>query len=157
MRAFFQRQRGRRGFTLVEVMIVVAIIGLLAVIALPSLIRARQDTQRNAFINDLRIARDAFELFAINRGYFPEDRWPGIIPDGMDEYLTKFRWDEPTPIGGYWDWDNGQFGFRAGISVFQPDRTPAEMREIDRRIDDGNLSTGAFRQRNSGYIWILEP
>jgi hypothetical protein len=31
------------------------------------------------------------------------------------------------------------------------------MREIDQRIDDGDLSTGNFRARSQGYIYILEP
>ncbi len=46
--------RKSRGFTLVEIMIVVAIISLLSVIAIPNFVRARTVTQQNACINNLR-------------------------------------------------------------------------------------------------------
>ena len=46
--------RKQAGFTLVEIMIVVAIIGLLAAIAIPNFVRARTSSQTNACIENLR-------------------------------------------------------------------------------------------------------
>ena len=57
--------RNRKGFTLVEIMIVVAIIGLLAAIAIPSFMRARTTSQQNACINNLRQIESAKEQSAM--------------------------------------------------------------------------------------------
>lgn len=58
----------RKGFTLVEIMIVVAIIGLLAAIAIPSFLKARETAQKNACINNLRQLDSAKNQWAIETG-----------------------------------------------------------------------------------------
>jgi prepilin-type N-terminal cleavage/methylation domain-containing protein len=53
------------GFTLVEIMIVVAIIGLLAAIAIPNFVRAREQAQLNSIVNNLRIVEGAKDQYAL--------------------------------------------------------------------------------------------
>ena len=55
----------RGGFTLVEIMIVVAIIALLAAIAVPGFLRARKRSQASRIINDLRLIDSAVDQYAI--------------------------------------------------------------------------------------------
>jgi prepilin-type N-terminal cleavage/methylation domain-containing protein len=59
-------------FTLVEIMIVVAIIGLLAAIAIPNFVKARTTAQMNACINNLRQIDGAIQQWALEEKQAPD-------------------------------------------------------------------------------------
>jgi prepilin-type N-terminal cleavage/methylation domain-containing protein len=71
----------KAGFTLVEIMIVVAIIGLLAAIAIPNFVKARATSQANACINNLRQIDAAANQFALEKGKKSNDtiNYPGDL------------------------------------------------------------------------------
>jgi prepilin-type N-terminal cleavage/methylation domain-containing protein len=85
--------QGRRGFTLVEIMIVVAIIALLASIAVPGFLRARKRSQASRIINDLRLIDNAVDMYAIENNKATGNPvniadWTKYMKTGTNLYLT---------------------------------------------------------------------
>jgi prepilin-type N-terminal cleavage/methylation domain-containing protein len=76
----------KQGFTLVEIMIVVAIIGLLAAIAIPNFVKARQTAQRNACIQNLKEIDGAKEQWAIEN---KKGNGDPIVKDEVDKYIKN--------------------------------------------------------------------
>jgi prepilin-type N-terminal cleavage/methylation domain-containing protein len=87
------RRRSKTAFTLVEIMIVVAIIALLAAIAVPGFLRARKRSQASRVLNDLRLIDNACDMYAIetnkrtNDPIFVSD-WTNYLKKGTTLYLT---------------------------------------------------------------------
>ncbi len=140
-------------------MIVVALIGMLAAIAVPVMRHQQQRVQNGRFVSDLRIFAQAFETYATRNGKWPADASPGAVPAGMSGELRDGAWTvAQTSIGGQWDWDYKSLSFTACIGIHPVNLPVAQMQEIDRLIDDGNLATGSFRSSGSNYyVYILQP
>ena len=145
-----------KGFTLTELMIVVSLIGMLAALCIPAANRMRERGTNGRFVSDMRTAKFAFIQYSLEVGVYPEDTSPAQLPDGMRDYLRRFDWRHKTALGGYWDWDKGQFGYKAGVSVYHPTAPLRQLRDVDKLFDDGSLTTGDFLARPDGYISVIE-
>ena len=148
----------RSGFSLVEVMIIVALLADLIIIAMPAYQRSRRQAQDSRFAADLRTAAAAFEMYAAENNKYPPEAGVAQLPIGMDQYLRGVNWTIRNSIGGNWDWDYDQGYARAAVCSDQAnDADPLQMVDIDTKVDNGILSTGVFRERSARrYAYIIE-
>ncbi|MCH8475741.1 MAG: prepilin-type N-terminal cleavage/methylation domain-containing protein [Opitutales bacterium] len=129
-----------RGFTLVEIMIVVVIIGFLALLSVPAFQRVRDTSRANVLANDLRTFSGAFASYQFEAGYTPESAPIGVLPGGMREYLRANDFYERNTVGGFYKWE--RFESVTGIGFTAEERLIPVVQMVDERLDDGNLATG---------------
>jgi prepilin-type N-terminal cleavage/methylation domain-containing protein len=97
-----------RGFTLVELLLVVVILGLLAAVAIPRLAHSGSDAKKNTCKSNIALINSQIELWALNNGgVYPADNSEfttnilnntDIFPDGAPEcpYGTDYAYDATT-------------------------------------------------------------
>ena len=148
----------RRGFSLVELVIVVMIIGIIGAIAIPRLSRGSEGARINAFVAELDTFAKGIDLYVIENGNEFADSSTGVMPTELRGYLHANAWKGETPIGGYWDVEsNGIGGHELSVGVhfmgMPVDEDAAQ--QVDDMMDDGDLTTGAFQKIAADRFYLI--
>ncbi|MEM7405125.1 MAG: prepilin-type N-terminal cleavage/methylation domain-containing protein [Pseudomonadota bacterium] len=155
MRSVTSRQRG---FTLIELMMTVAIIGILASIAIP----AYSDYTTRARLTETAVQLGhwgrEFSRWAAMEGGFPNDSHIVLPPEAASDLaIDNATWLAETAVGGNWNYEGPDQYPYTGIAILGATEPVRTIQMLDKILDDGNLTSGKFRQTDNGrYTYIID-
>jgi prepilin-type N-terminal cleavage/methylation domain-containing protein len=153
---FRRDMRASAGFTLIELMIVIAILGVLGSVALPSYERYVTRAKLTETAANLGKWKKEFKLYATVMGRYPDDSHI-VLPANAGLSIDETLWLAPTALGGNWNWEGPDSYPYAGIAIVDPSSSEEDIALLDRLLDNGDLATGAFRKTPNGrYTWIID-
>ncbi len=97
-------KRRQKGFTLVELLVVVVVLAVLAAVVLPKFVNSGQRSKESALKSDLNLLRNAVQLFKTDTGAFPKTLSDlsatsapakGLDSGGADATITASDWHGP--------------------------------------------------------------
>lgn len=155
-----------RGFSLVELVVVVMVLSILAAIAVPQFMMTRGSASVTRAAQDLRAISNATEMHYVTRGSWPPEAAKGRLPQGMEEYLDSTAFSNPCPLGGQYDWVNAGLATRTntgttrrtGISInWGTESVPLDLcQRLDAMIDNGDLKTGRIMMPNARTLILVQ-
>lgn len=161
MRSNSRKPVFRRGFSLVEMLMVLTILSIMAALAIPEIGSSLDESQQVAFVQDLRILANAAIQHRIRTGEPLEDASSGAAPEGIEALVQPEQWEAGTPIGGQWDAERDSYGIRSAVGVhfyqMKGRRVPALefMQRVDALIDDGDITSGHFRRLAANRFYLV--
>lgn len=152
------KPNAKNGFTLIEIMVVVVIVGVLAAIAIPTFTKYLRNARAATFASDIRTLANAGAQYSLESGWWVPDTSSGVYPTELEGYFSEQKFNLGTPLGGQWDFEQWDLGnFTSAVGVHGPDHSDEMFALIDKRIDDGDLSTGLFQKLASDrYYYVIQ-
>jgi len=141
------KMRTKSGFTLVEILIVVVILGILAAIVIPQFTEASTEAKTSSLCTDLQTMRSQIELYKIQHN----DNLPGSGTASFIEALTG-----QTDIAGAVGTDYGPYLQKIPTNQF----TDLDTVELDGTLGGGshgwnfNQTTGAFHADDDDHVGL---
>ena len=149
-------KKSRAGFSLIEIIVIVTIIGLLAAIALPVYGKLQRKSVNTLMTNELRIASGALEFYVFENGVWPPDG-AGGWPTELTGYLPPpDRWNKPSPVGGRWSWALDTDGTAASLRINNFTANTDQINELDYMMDDGSTTTGNLIVSETSLVYMLQ-
>lgn len=151
-----------RGFTLVEIMIVVVVIGLLAAMAIPAFQKVRQKTQATRLANDMKKLAEDFQLMMFNNPALPNGIYnnagDGSVPAGFNPAdLPASIFKKPISNQSFLGVNirDSQAGTNTAVVNLIGVSDQNMLRMTDAILDDGNLSTGDLRYNGAFFTLVF--
>jgi len=146
------------GFSLIEVMAVLAILGILANLMVPRLLQARYRAKAAAIVSDFHLVQQAAHEHYRDYGVFPGEYNRGREPEELEPYLkdkVHWQWDDLKYDWEYWITKSGKpkhkkTGVRIGFSVVTDDE---ELIQAIERVYTGPTS----RFWKNRITFVIEP
>ena len=141
-----ESRRARRGFSIVEVLVAVLIMGVLSAIALPSYRHVSYGARAASIINDLHTVRNAAFQYELEEGSWPGDVSRGVAPPELSPYMSgvEFRGN-----GYVLDWDNWDDLIGIAVIVEDPLLASAILATL-------RTSEGTFIRLGDRYTYVID-
>jgi prepilin-type N-terminal cleavage/methylation domain-containing protein len=124
-----ERRRREGGFSLIELLIVVAVIGIVANIAIPEMIDSMYRAKAGRIVEDYNMLRTMVHQYYADHGTWPADEGPGVEPPELSSYIqgrlvwnqTDYQYDWELWVDANGDPTNPSTGVLVGFSIVSDD------------------------------------
>lgn len=142
----------RSGFSIIELMVVVSVIGIIASLAMPGISQVRNRAQATVAANDLQKFAQALQLYSMQTGSYPLSLSVQDIPEQVASQLPSVWRD------GAYNWMYINSDLYTCLLVFGLRFNTEQAVRLDRIIDDGNIAMGKviIAPNGNGLVYFLE-